>query len=495
MKILLVVTACLLATLGQAQIPVSVGPAHRIRPEWVGVNGNVTGQNMPWNNPALVNGLKKTGAGTIRYPAGTIANYWDWDIGWIDPAVPDSLMIRWVVQQGLNRSHDRYPLENLAKALRETGVTPVFVLNMLSKDLDHSLRGLRKAKALGLPVRFVELGNELYFNLPYESRVFPTPEAYGQTCRNWIEAIKREFPGVQCAVLGTELARNDRQRDWTRRVLAQVPNADAVIFHVYTPFGLDGIAERANNNAGQEGVTNGPNRQPLADRQQTELTLLNDAGAYARMINTAFGAARRLRGMNTPADKEIWATEFNVRADSSAVRGTWANTLFVTAFYLSFLESRQVTLTHYHNIQGNTFGALYNDNRAFGHVVHTKLSNRRGALSAGGMALSVFAEQTQGANSARPLTFGNGLTLQPTGGSAFPALQGWLFNTGKGLIVNFSGQPQTIDVSGQEGLSTYRQLAGGLSQYVQDVDGLDLTTGSISKTLRLPPYSITLLRP
>ncbi|WP_037327246.1 hypothetical protein, partial [Runella zeae] len=366
------------------KIVVEWGKTRAIRPDFIGTNGNVIGKTNPWDSSEMLNALQKMGVSNIRYPAGTLANYWDWDLGWLDPTVPDSLMINWVAQQGINRSSQRYPLENFAKAIKSTQVEPIYVLNMLTKDLEHSLRGLRKAKALGLPIHLIEMGNELYFNLPLESKVYPSPEDYGKACQLWISAIKKEFPEARCAVLGTELNRNARQKDWTERVLQNAPNADAVIFHVYTGFGLDGGRERNTNNAGQEGLTNATRKfgTPL-ERQQYELAQLQMPEGYARFLNLAQEVASRYRKMTVPTHMDVWVTEFNVRADSSAIRGTWANLLFIAKFYEEFLEGGQVNLSCFHNIQGPLFAAYFFDTQGLNHVLTEKITTRVGSLSAG----------------------------------------------------------------------------------------------------------------
>ena len=98
----------------------------------------------------------------LRYPGGTIGNYWDWEKGGIDESVPEDQMIKWVVEQGLQTSPNRYNLENLAK-ITSKGITPVFMLNMLSKGLDHSLEALRTADSLGIRCKIHRTGKRIVF--------------------------------------------------------------------------------------------------------------------------------------------------------------------------------------------------------------------------------------------------------------------------------------------------------------------------------------------
>ncbi|WP_304063680.1 hypothetical protein [Pedobacter glucosidilyticus] len=477
------------------EIKLSKGVSHNVKSNYVGLNGNVGTNNMPWDNNNLLNGFVKSGARTIRYPAGTIANTWDWDRGWIDPTVPDSLLINWVVSEGWKNFKISYPLENFKKAIDASKAEPVYVLNMLSKDLEHALRGLRRAKALGLPVRYVEMGNELYFNLKLEMSRFPTPEDYGKTCYEWIKAIKEEFPEVKCAVVSWEAVRSERHKNWTERVLKYATNADAVIFHVYTPFGLDGAQERANNQAGQEGLTTGGNlSNNLKLRQQQELALLNIDSNFQKMMLKALEVANRHKEMRVPLDKKIWATEFNVRADNSAIRGTWANTLFISTFYLAFLKNPQIEITHFHNIIGPIFGALYNNDRGFSHLQNEKIISKPWSLSAGGLAMKTFAQLTEIGGEATEIIFKNNTLLASNQHHSLQALQGWVINnssSSRAIIINFSSQRKKITIPDFLHKHHYSMQSAVLQHYVMDIEGLKIMTGITAKELFLEPYSIT----
>ena len=53
-----------------------------------------------------------------------------------------------------------------------------------------------------MPIRRVELGNELYDHARLIDRAIPTPEAYGRKASRWIRAIKRRFPHARVAAVG-----------------------------------------------------------------------------------------------------------------------------------------------------------------------------------------------------------------------------------------------------------------------------------------------------
>ena len=112
-------------------------------------------------------------------------------------------------------NHDIEASERAA-SWQAAGAVPLFDLNTVTYHgaigsaarnaalLAQQLRLLRAASAAGLPVRMVELGNELYLNgnsstpaghaHDYAKR-FPTAAAYATQMNPWIAAIHRAFPG------------------------------------------------------------------------------------------------------------------------------------------------------------------------------------------------------------------------------------------------------------------------------------------------------------
>lgn len=490
------------SALAQPNVGFSVGTSRAMNPDWIGANANLTSVDKPGKNDAFVKAVRELGIRTIRYPGGTIGNYWDWDRGWIDPAVPDSLMIAWVVTQGLTQSEQRYTLEDLHLLTQRTGTDPVFMLNMLSQDLEHALRNLRRAKALGMPIKYVELGNELYFDLPLPKQRYPTPEVYGDTCQRWITAIKQEFPQARCAVVGNYLTRHERQVNWTKRVLQHCTNADAVTFHRYSPSGLDGRREKKRVTAGKEGLADdntatrvGPSS--VKERQAWEQEQLQDEAAFANMLTTTQQSARAYQQMDLPPDMPIWSTEFNMRADHSMVLHRWSHTLVLAMYYLEFLDS-PVTLTSVHNLVGHLFGQVHTDSANFSHISEPAVSVPY-TLTAGGIATSLLARATAGVTQAAPIVMDSIVWLTDDRGATVAGVQGWLFTNEQGertaLIVNFGYSRQTMrwssSLPGGEATSYWAEL----TQFVNGWKSLQHRKQTIrNELLHLPAHSITIIK-
>lgn len=477
---------------------VKIGKAKALNPEMIGVNANLTTTPLPHKDKKLVGAVTDMGVNTIRYPGGTIGNYWDWDIGWIDKDVPDSVMIKWVVQNNFKEKKLRYTIEHFASLVKQTNTKAVFMLNMLSKDLEHSLRNLRRARDLGLEIKYVEMGNELYFDLPLPRTVYPTPEKYGKTCKIWIDAIKKEFPDAECAIVGTTLERHQRQIDWTNRVLAHCPNADAVTFHKYSPASLDGSQERINITAGTEGLKDRSTatRTWPADEisfKDWELTLLNDSKARTNMWVTTQHNANAYKKMKLKRNIPLWVTEFNMRDDHSVVLDSWAHALILSVYYLEFLKA-PVEVTSVHNLVGRLFGQIYAGDSA-DKLGESKNENYR--LTAGGMMTALFAKASKGKSLTAPLVWDNPIFSQNDKGEKFEGIQAWKFwddddNTSM-ILLNFTAKEQKIDLQKSNKLKG-KSYSSELKKKVKGWEDLITKDASLKRNkITLPAFSVTVL--
>ena len=344
-------------------------------------------------------------------------------------------------------------------------------------------------------MKYIELGNELYFNLPLESKIYPTPEDYGRTCKEWIVEIKKEFPEAKIAVLASNRNAKARDTDWTRRVLSTCDNADAMIFHMYSPNGIDGQNEKKNVTAGEEGLTDkrvGPTN--IAERQKWELGLLKDPFAYGNMIGLAYNTASKVEKLNVPEDMEIWVTEFNIRDDKGALRGTWANTMALAMWYKVFLDHPQVTVTNYHNLTGSLFPAIYNESNGLSHIKYGQLESKPWTFTAGGTLLHIIATTMNQATEIENLNFSSNIQLKNDAGESFDAVDGWIFrstNKETGMLFNLSNSPMEIDLSGISTKYTGQQYISNLENYVMGTESLEIFEFKDKKIIKLAPFSIT----
>lgn len=254
----------------------------------------------------------------LRIPGGTPSQWIDWRTGrLIDaPGSPFST----VDQDG-----SALTLRGWASIVHRTGATPLWDLNVLTSNLSDQLAMLRAAQKLGLPVRYVELGNELWDpEAPYVAR-YPTGASYGTAMNPWITAIHRQFPRAVIAVSGADESDpqlnggGPRYLAWNQSLLSTVRGENAIAIHPYWSL---------------------PDLQPPGSNVEATLTAGQTAWVgFAKSLDTL------------PRGLQVWLTEWNQtgRFTSGGVQ-IWAQALAVDAFALDTLVDDQVTMSLLHDV-------------------------------------------------------------------------------------------------------------------------------------------------
>ena len=254
----------------------------------------------------------------LRIPGGTPSQWIDWRTGrLIDaPGSPFST----VDQDGSTLT-----LRDWASIVQRTGATPLWDLNVLTSDLSDQLAMLQAAQKLGLPVRYIELGNELWDpEAPYVAR-YPTGASYGTAMNPWITAIHGQFPRALIAVSGADESDpqlnggGPRYLAWNQSLLSTVRGENAIAIHPYWSL---------------------PDLQPPGSNVEATLAAGQTAWAgFAKSLDTL------------PRGLQVWLTEWNQtgRFTSGGVQ-IWAQALAVDAFALDTLVDDQVTMSLLHDV-------------------------------------------------------------------------------------------------------------------------------------------------
>ena len=437
------------ATLGQAApgvatsgAPVAVqsgaGPARQVASYVLGFNGeNIRNQSAVWSDPGFLGAVGGLAPETIRVFGGTTANYWDWRTGTFAATAsqaPD------IVQGGPNPP---IPLTQFATDLRAAHAIPVFDLNMVTSTLQDQLAMLHEAQKLGMKVRLVELGNELYLNRADDVSAFPTGADYGRTATQWIAAIKSAFPGVRVAAVGFDasMVRGPRRWfTWNAQMLSTLRGEDAITFHTYW------------------NVATTP--ADLAASPEGAAAVFDAAASEASTV-----IAKDLSIL--PAGVTAWITEWNLNSGSKQLGGTWAQGLSMISYALRLLGDDRVELLDNHALVGdNSFAAL--------------TTTTGFAPSSDGVTLGMLLRAVRGATTASPLTFGAGQDLV---GSVFSGDRGTAT-----VVVNLG--PATVQLTLAQPASRAVQLAGSPALVLPSAR-IQAAQGSVSGSVALPPYSVT----
>ena len=441
-----------------------------------------------WSDERFLSAVKPLNSRLLRLPGGTVANYWDWNKGGIIDDISD-------LPDGLPRflryKARRYTAGTLPEfqiGLETTNTTPIFVLNLLTSDLESQLEMLRTASDLGIPVKYIELGNELYFNIKNYKQVFPTPQDYADTAREWTSVLKQEFPNAEIAIVGIvpEPEKPSRLQDWHNYLFGDegVTQADAVTLHLYPSHGLD-------------------------DNNTTTTSYPYFTGKDVPIIlGEPFRKWQRMREHDAykliPEDSKIWLTEYNLmdkgvagtRGEQYKIIGSWAHGLYAMAMSLAFLEEPRVEIMCNHVLIGNSrFAAILADEKSLLNPDNENTSATPLSLSATGSALQLLAEATAGMSTAQQINFSDNISLKGKDDFRYPALTGWTFGNdspSSAVIVNLSGRKFSIDLSDLFSENTsYEQIFGNPRTLVGDPQALDRKTGEIKGRIILPGHSVT----
>jgi hypothetical protein len=383
---------------------------------------------------------------TIRWPGGTEADFYNWRSG----------------ENEEKPGQVPFTLGDLAAAYRATGAVPIFDLNVLAQanrtDPADQVAMLKAARQLGLPVDYVEVGNELYSNGPGFAQAFPNGAAYARTVAIYVQALHRAFPGVQVAADAIPFPMNARQQSWDQELLAGAtgPGApDALIVHFYP-----GLIQR-----------------PFTSSDLPALF----ADTYSS-ISELSNAVRGLGG------KPVWLTEYNMRGPyklfreegPSPAERDFAHELYLAAFAAMLPRVAGLALAdNWTAFADGLYGAWQNP------------SSPR--LSPGGQAVEMVDTAARGAVSSQPVLVPGAPSL-PGG---MPGVVGQRFvrpgATTTALLVNLTPARALLPAGGwlTPG-AAYEQVTGDpLASLAGSAVPISGSVGPAG--LPLPPYSVTLV--
>lgn len=388
--------------------------------------------------------LSKLGPGTLRYPGGTEADYFNWH-----SAMPTK-----------NPHSYKFTLAALEKAYQATRATPIFDLNVMASgnrlNTTDQVAMLKAAKAKGLPVKYVEIGNELYGG-GAKAQAFPSGTVYGKTVAAYVKVLHHDFPGVEVAADAVMDPSNSRQQRWNSQLLATATGAgapDALILHYYPGLIFDPFT-----------------RADLPPLFGNAYTAIKDITARVASLH----------------GKPVWLTEYNfrgpyaLRSKPNLVRTSYGRELFLAELALMLPRIPHLALA-------DDWAAL-----AGGQSFSAWKNPARPALTPSGQAVAMIDAAACGARSSVPIIVPRAAAL-PGGGAA---VTGQAFTApGRAttaILVNLTGLTQNVPAGADipDG-ARYQQVAG--TPTAQQAAARTVTAGTVSgQGLRLPAYSITLV--
>jgi hypothetical protein len=367
---------------------------------------------------------------------------------------------------------------------------PVFMLGMAVHDIDEQVALLKKAEEAGMPIRYLELGNELIFQdaEPLLERKFPDAESYGRIASEWIRALQAAFPKAKIAACGTFVgsdSQSERRRTWNPRMMTTLRGTNIITTHLYA-------GEIVRTERERLGLTEVQAQQALTAQERAARELAPTPENTRLGIGLAYEVWEKLVAKSRiPDGMDVWVTEWNTGGVGGG--GSHWQTSIVTAALLDAFLRSNVTLTCHH-----TMGAVFTrppgtasnpDNPGDGGPT-------TGELNATGIILREFARATNGMTRVTELRFADAPAVTLPTGKNYASITGWSFGDEKQaerrtVLLNLGADPTKIDTQtlGWVG-RTWRQLAGAPESAPAR---LIPATGSISAQLDLPAFSITIV--
>lgn len=515
---------------------VGVSEAERaIYPNMIGYNSDYYYMNDPWSSDTRRAAALQTRPGMLRYPGGTSSSYWDaynsrifHDVEALDPA--DGNPAAWTqTRYTINWVHNAFfwtnttPLSDfkrLHSALQKNDATEtIFVANMvtpgadfydlkLKRTLDRTPGGddwwqmlgtrygafdymLKDATKNGVPVKYVELGNEYYFGAGLTHRGAPAdvepyvagsydadnkfawenvgtfPDKNGEqnvlylysvAANDWASRVKKDYPQAKVCAIGDFVqvdGQAERAAHWNEQALAALDPAkvDALSLHFY----------------------GGPQVGSLTENEEKLGAALTSWQQFWRA-----GIERS----KLPPQYDLWITEFNIDDEFGQSdklpesKGSWGNGLGnIYALHYWMAKEPRVKV-------------------ALLHELARVIVKDGPEIKANGRAYGLFASAANGCTRARALKLQNVPALQ--GATEIESVVGWKFDApdtqqkAKYVLVNFSGIAQKLSGSKNLGAmtgATYRQAASALAT----LDDPGETSGDVNDELLLKPYSVTVI--
>ncbi len=456
---LVIATALLLLMAGCGDAVVTHRSSSGGHPAGVGVRAGspmalsapINGSNLDYSGvgedfaaPGVITALGDYRGGTIRYPGGAIANYWNWQSGSVNQPATTSGTGK--SKPGRVRDYG-FTLQTLRGIVGETGAIPVFDLNLLTSSLADQLMMLHTAQNLGIPVRYVELGNEFYLNTSSYLKGFPTAASYARTVAQWAPAIRAEFPDAQIAAVGSLPQSTAREKSWNSTLLSMAgADINALTLHDYSsPMGKD----------------------------PTPAQVLAAAQTSWRSTQQVMAAI--------PSRYRIWFTEFNLSlqglSGGEPPRGTtWLHGLYVAETMSLFDQSPRVQLDDYWDLFGTPSTGAFTSGPAPQPTV-------------AGEALMLLTNASVQANTATPLSFSAAPSL-PDGAAGVIGVSFDGPNGTRTVLINLTDQSVTVPAGTGTGLSVGASTVSVSGSPTTAVSGLTRATGLVGTTITLPAYAI-----
>lgn len=287
---------------------------------FAGMNGR-SSEGPSWDNPQFQDLVNLMRPAYIRYPAGTMANSWDWRTGGL---LSKKTKYPYTIQQlmlGKPASSRIIYVVNMARPTPNTGFTSDETEEVLKskKVLDAKvidmLEAIQEFEKYGDIPDYIELGNEFYFDNEHAAIYAANPQLYLEHSETIAKEFKKVYPTIKvllCTTRGGSRGR-DAWNNYIFEVLKQNKELKS-LFH--------GVVQHhyINENYGVQ--------TPIASKEDSEIAI-KEGLDYKNFMQADYDIV--------PIGMKLWITEYGVTKNKE-YGGMWAVGLQYIGMSISFLE-------------------------------------------------------------------------------------------------------------------------------------------------------------
>ena len=304
-----------------------------LRQALYGFNSNMISGDYGYLDDDFVALTKALAPKTLRFPGGTVGNFYHWEHGgFFENEMASTLSTKLNKRNKNNyvklqkRRNGKILFDDFMQLCDTLKITPVVMVNLWTGSPEESAAWVRYAKDKGYPVKHWELGNEHY--LPHYLNKYPTVAAYIAEAKKHAAAMKAVNPDIKVSVCATPIAFHKegwlvkrQQRKWDEGLAADNSFYDAYTVHVYAY-----KAVRKKDIEEMRGYLMGWIHFGVAEA----------IGYYEKLF----------------PNKEMWITEWNIANPGNRVANTQLHAMYVGDFFLKMLTIPNVTQANFHVITG-----------------------------------------------------------------------------------------------------------------------------------------------
>ncbi len=184
----------------------------------------------------MIDGLKPLRIPVFRFPGGILADHYNWRDG-VGPR--ESRPKRRNPMDG-SEHENNFGTDEFIQLCRALGSDALITANMGTGDLRSAVEWQRYFQDQGFPVKYWEIGNEIYLAEPKsrasipgnDQRIYKTAGQYSDSFRDWARALRSGFPSAFVGAIAGTYNTSRQNQGWLDTLTARTSSdADFVALH------------------------------------------------------------------------------------------------------------------------------------------------------------------------------------------------------------------------------------------------------------------------